>query len=159
SRGFTFEYNERGHQAYKVIEVDAATGKARAVIDERSKTFIYYNGLGPGLSAGRKYRHDIDDGKEIIWASERGGWGHLYLYNGSTGEVKNQITKGDWVVRQVDRVDDAARQIWFYAGGMNAGEDPYFTHYYRINFDGTGLTKYTEANGNHTVTFSPDRKY
>jgi hypothetical protein len=159
SRGFTFEYNERAHQLYRVIEVNAETSKARALIDERSKTFIYYNGLGPGLSAGRKYRHDVDDGKEIIWASERDGWEHLYLYNGLTGEVKNQITKGDWLVRQVDRVDDAARQIWFYAGGMNAGEDPYFTHYYRINFDGTGLTKYTDANGNHTVTFSPDHKY
>ena len=64
----------------------------------------------------------MDDGKEIIWASERDGWEHLYLYDGVTGEVKNQITKGDWVVRSVDRVDEAKRQIWFEAGGMNPGQ-------------------------------------
>ena len=159
SRAFTFEYNQRGHQVYRVIEVDAQTGKATTLIDEHSPTFIYYNPLGPGLSGGRRYRHDVDDGKEIIWASERDGWEHLYLYNGLTGKVKSRITKGDWIVRNVDRVDDAARQIWFEAGGMNPGEDPYFTHYYRINFDGTGLTKYTDADGNHTVTFSSDHKY
>ncbi len=159
SRAFTFEYNQRGHQVYRVIEVNAETGKARALIEERSKTFIYYNPLGPGLSAGRRYRHDINDGKEILWASERDGWEHLYLYDGETAKVKNQITRGDWVVRAVDRVDDASRQIWFEAGGMNPGQDPYFTQYYRINFDGTGLTRFTDADGNHTVTFSADRQY
>jgi dienelactone hydrolase len=159
SRGFSFEYNQRGHQVYRVIEVSAETGKARPLISEETKTFFYYNLLGPGLSGGRRYRQDVNDGKEIIWASERDGWEHLYLYDGVTGKVKNQITKGDWVVRNVDRVDEASRQIWFEAGGMNPGQDPYFTQYYRINFDGTGLTKLTDADGNHTVTFSPDKKY
>ena len=158
-RGFTFEYNQRGHQVYRVIEVDAGTGKARPLIDEQSKTFIYYNQLGPGLSAGRRYRHDVNDGKEIIWASERDGWEHLYLYDGVTGKVKNQITKGEWIVRNVDYIDDEKRQIWFEAGGIVSGQDPYFTQYCRINFDGTGLTRLTEADGTHTVTFSSDRKY
>ncbi|HXE08158.1 MAG TPA: DPP IV N-terminal domain-containing protein [Acidobacteriaceae bacterium] len=159
SRAFTFEYNQRGHQAYRVIEVNAQTAKPRALIDEETKTFFYYNSLGPGLSAGRRYRHDINDGKEIIWASERDGWEHLYLYDGTTGQVKNQITKGNWLVREVQYVDDANRQIYFYAGGMVPGQDPYFTQLYRINFDGTGLTKFTDADGTHTVTFSHDRKY
>jgi dienelactone hydrolase len=159
SRGFTFEYNQRGHQVYRVIEVDAKTGQARPLITEQSKTFFYYNLLGPGLSAGRRYRHNVNDGKEIVWASERDGWEHLYLYDGITGMVKNQITKGDWLVRNVDFVDDEKRQIWFEAGGMNVGEDPYFAQYYRINFDGSGLTKLTDANGTHAVVFSPDRKY
>ncbi len=159
NRAFTFEYNQRGHQVYRIIEVDAQTGKARAVISEESKTFIYYNNLGSGLSAGRKYRLDVNDGKEIIWASERDGWEHLYLYDGVTGAVKNQITKGEWLVRGVDRVDEKTRQIWFYAGGLVPGQDPYFTQYCRINFDGAGLTRFTDADGNHTVTFSPDRKY
>jgi hypothetical protein len=153
SRAFTFEYNQRGHQVYRVIEVDAQTGKARALISEESKTFIYYNTLGSGLSAGRRYRYNIADGKEIIWASERDGWEHLYLYDGVTGQVKNQITKGNWVVRNVDRVDEEKRQIWFEAGGMNTGQDPYFTHYYRINFDGTGLVALTHADGTHTISF------
>ena len=73
--------------------------------------------------------------------SERDGWNHLYLYDGATGKVKNQITKGDWVVRGVDASTRPSAQIWFRAGGMNPGKDPYFVHYYRINFDGTGLTR------------------
>jgi dipeptidyl aminopeptidase/acylaminoacyl peptidase len=159
SRGFTFEYNQRGHQAYSVIEVDPQTGKTRPLIAEQTKTFFYYSDLGPGLSAGRKYRHDVNDGKEIIWASERDGWEHLYLYNGVSGKVKNQITKGNWLVRNVDYVDDDKRQIWFETGGMVPGQDPYFTQLYRINFDGTGLTKLSDADGMHTVTFSHDRKF
>ncbi len=159
SRAFTFEYNQRGHQVYRVIEVDAQTGKARPLITETSNTFIYYNNLGPGMSAGRKYRHDVNDGKEIIWASERDGWEHLYLYDGVTGQVKNQITKGDWLVRNVDWVDDDKRQIWFDAGGSVPGEDPYFTQFYRVNFDGTGLTRLTEADATHSINFSRDHKY
>jgi len=73
--------------------------------------------------------------------SERDGWSHLYLYDGATGKVKNQVTKGAWVVRGVDSVDVAKRQIYFRASGQIANQDPYFIHYYRINFDGTGLTK------------------
>ncbi len=159
-RGFTFEYNQRGHQVYRVIEVDAGTGAARALITEESKTFIDYRPLAENRTdTGKRFRHDVADGKEIIWASERDGWEHLYLYDGLTGKVKNQITRGNWVVRFVDFVDDEKRQIWFRASGMNPGQDPYFTHYYRINFDGTGLVAFTDANGDHSVTFSPDRKF
>ncbi|HZD05873.1 MAG TPA: prolyl oligopeptidase family serine peptidase, partial [Longimicrobiales bacterium] len=152
-RGFTFEYNQRGHQVYRVIEVDAETGQARALIDERSgpDSFIHYS--------GGRYRYDVGDGSEIIWMSERDGWQHLYLYDGRTGRVKNQITKGEWVVRDVERVDEENRQIWFTAGGMNPDQDPYFLHYYRIGFDGTGLTAFTTADGNHSVTFSPSGRY
>jgi dienelactone hydrolase len=159
SRAFTFEYNQRGHQAYKIIEVNAETGQPRALIDEEVKTFFYYSNLGPGLSAGRKYRYDVNDGKEIIWASERDGWEHLYLYDGHTGKVINQITKGNWLVRDVVRVDEAKHQIWFTAGGSIPGQDPYFTQYYRINFDGTGLTRLTDADGMHVASFSKDDKY
>ena len=160
NRGFTFEYNQRGHQVYRVIEVDGQTGKARAPIEETSPTFIDYRPLNGSLSdTGKKYRFDVYDGKEIVWGSERDGWEHLYLYDGKTGAVKNQITKGEWVVRAVDWVDAEKRQIWFEAAGMDAGQDPYFTHYCRINFDGTGLVRYTQANGTHTVAFSSDHSY
>ena len=151
SRAFTFEYNQRGHQVYRIIEVDAATGKARALVNEESKTFISYS--------YKKYRYDVQDGKEIIWMSERDGWNHLYLYDGATGTVKNQITKGEWVVRGVDKVDEAGRQIWFRASGIEPGKDPYLIHYYRINFDGSGLIPLTEGDGHHTVVFSADMKY
>ena len=151
SSALTFEYNQRGHQLYRVIEVDGASGRARTVVSEEAKTFFCYS--------GKKFRQDIDDGKEIVWMSERDGWNHLYLYDGATGAVKNQITKGNWPVRSVVKVDEKARQIWFSAGGMHAGKDPYFVEYFRINFDGTGLTPLTAAEANHNVTFSPDMKY
>ncbi len=159
---FTFEYNQRGHQAYRVIEVNAETGKARAVIDEESKTFIRYAMVTPTSASsdiGRQYRYDVADGKEIIWMSERDGWAHLYLYDGVTGQVKNQITKGNWVVHTVDRVDEQNRQIWFTANGMDDGKDPYLVNYFRINFDGTGLTRFTKDDGMHQVTWSPNHDY
>jgi len=159
-RGFTFEYNQRGHQAYRVIEVDGKNGHARSLISEESSTFIDYRPLVMNQTdTGKKYRYDVADGKEIIWMSERDGWAHLYLLNGKTGEVENQITKGKWVVRAVNYVDEQKRQIWFEASGMRAGEDPYFVHGYRINFDGTGLTPLTESPGNHHLEYSKDGKY
>ena len=157
---FSFEYNQRGHQVYRIIEVDAATGAARAVVSEEPRTFFSYRPLnGNPTDHGSNWRYDVDDGKEVLWMSERDGWAHLYLYDGATGKVKNQVTKGDWIVRGVDSVDVAHRQIYFRASGMIAGQDPYFIHYYRINFDGTGLVKYTEADGNHTLVWSPDHQY
>ena len=160
SRGFTFEYNQRGHQVYRVIEVNANTGTPRTLIDEQSKAFIDYRPLVMDQQdTGKEYRHDLADGKEILWASERDGWEHLYLVDGTTGQLKQQITKGEWVVRAVNRVDEEKRQIWFEASGVRPGEDPYFVHAYRINFDGTGLTPLTEAPGNHQVEYSDDGKF
>jgi dipeptidyl aminopeptidase/acylaminoacyl peptidase len=150
-RGLTFEYNQRGHQVYRVIEVDPSTGRARALISEEPKTFFSYS--------GKKYRFDVADGKEIIWMSERDGWNHLYLYDAATGAVKNQITKGDWVVRGVDKVDEDKRQIYFRASGRTPGEDPYFVYPHRINFDGTGLTPLTDVGANHAVVYSADTKF
>jgi dipeptidyl aminopeptidase/acylaminoacyl peptidase len=159
SRAFSFEYNQRGHQVFRVIEVDAHTGQARAVISEEPKTFFYYNRSAATLQAGKRFRHDLADGREVIWMSERDGWNHLYLIDGATGTVKTQITRGAWPVRHVIKVDEDTRQLWFSAGGMNAGKDPYFQHYYRINLDGTGLTQLTSVDANHTVAFSSDMKF
>jgi dipeptidyl aminopeptidase/acylaminoacyl peptidase len=121
------------------------------VITEESKTFFSYS--------GQKFRHDLAGGKEIVWMSERDGWNHLYLYDGQTGTVKQQITKGEWVVRNVVQVNEETRTIYFAASGMDAGEDPYFVRYYRINIDGTGLLPLTPADGTHTVVFSGDSKH
>jgi dipeptidyl aminopeptidase/acylaminoacyl peptidase len=159
-RAFTFEYNQRGHQLYRVLEVDGTTGAVRAVITEESRTFISYRPLVANpRDTGRRFRYDVDDGREIVWMSERDGWAHLFLYDGATGRVKQQITSGPWVVRAVDHVDPVKRQIWFQASGREPGQDPYFLHSYRINFDGTGLTALTSANGDHVVSFSSDRAY
>ena len=150
SRAFTFEFNQRGHQRYVIGEVNAADGSIRHLVDEQTKTFIYYY---------NNYRYDLDDGKELLWISERDGWRHLYLIDGTSGQVKRQVTKGEWVLRQVDYVDETNQVVYFTASGFNKGEDPYNLHYCRINLDGTGFTDMTPENGNHRVTFSADRSY
>lgn len=151
SRSFTFEYNQRGHQVYRVLEVNAATGAVRPLIEEQSRTFIDYS--------SKRYRYDMADGKETIWASERDGWNHLYLYDSMTGKVKKQLTKGEWVVREVVYVDEVKRTVLFAASGRNADQDPYLIQYYRVNFDGTGLKALTTENANHVARFSPTFRY
>jgi dipeptidyl aminopeptidase/acylaminoacyl peptidase len=152
---FTYQKTDRGHQRFRLIEVDAVTGTARNLIDEKSETFIWTahteNTFAPV--------NWLKDGNEIIYASERDGWRHLYLIDAKEGKVKNQITKGDYVVRGVERIDEDKRQVCFRASGKNAGQDPYLVHYYRVNFDGTGLVALTDGDGQHTVQYSPDRKY
>ena len=151
SQRFTFLYNQRGHQILRIIAVDGETGEARTIIDEQSPTFIDY--------AGKQFSYTTQDTDEIIWMSERDGWNHLYLVDARTGNVKNPITQGNWVVRGVDHVDEAQRQIWFRAGGIYPEHDPYYIHYCRVNFDGSGLTLLTDGNGTHSVRFSPDRRF
>jgi dipeptidyl aminopeptidase/acylaminoacyl peptidase len=164
SRGLTFEYNQRGHQLYRVIEVDAATGNAHTLIEESSKTFINYEPLTRNqFDHGKYYRHDMEDGKQILWASERDGWEHLYLFDAQAGPgqqmTARQITHGDWVVRAVDHVDEANHEIYFEASGVDSDEDPYYVHGYKIHFDGTGLTPLTPIKADHTLNYSQDGKY
>lgn len=149
SKNILFEYNERGHQTFRVLELSAETGKVRTVIEETSKTFVNYN---------RYFRKDLTNGNEIIWMSERDNWNHLYLYDRHTGKVKNQITKGEWYVRDVIHVDEQNQIIYFSANGMVPNEDPYLLRYYRINFDGSGLICLTPEEGMHQATFSTDMR-
>lgn len=149
-RYFTYEKVDRGHQRFRVIEVDTQNGKTRSIIDEKTNTFIYEQ---------RIYTHYLPDTKEIVWITEKDGWRHIYLIDELTGKEKKQITRGNWVVRDIDSVDSKKREIWFRASGMNVGEDPYFIHYYRVGFDGKNLVSLTPERANHSVTFSPDRNY
>ncbi|MBW3623475.1 MAG: prolyl oligopeptidase family serine peptidase [Armatimonadetes bacterium] len=151
SERFTFLYNQRGHQVMRLIAVDADTGAASALIDETAKTFIDWT--------GKTFLHRIEKTGEAIWMSERDGWNHLYLYDTRTGRLNNPITKGEWVVRGVERVDEEKRQVWFRAGGIRPGQDPYYVHLCRVNFDGSGLSVLTEGDGAHRVFFSPDREF
>src|SRR5262249_58171785 len=131
---------------------DALSGKSRNLIDEQCKTFIW---TAHTENVGINPVTWLEKTDEIIYVSERDGWRHVYLIDAKDGAVKNRITKGEWVVRGVDRIDESKRQIWFRASGMNADQDPYYIHYYRINFDGSGLVALTEGNGTHIVRYSP----
>jgi len=151
SQRFTFLYNQRGHQALRIVVVDAQTGEVGAIVNEESKTLIDY--------AFKSFTRYLDETNEIVWMSERDGWNHLYLYDSQTGQVKNQITKGSWVVRGVDRVDEQTRQVWFRAGGVYPEQDPYYVHFCRVNFDGTGLVILTGGNGTHSIEYSPHKRF
>jgi dipeptidyl aminopeptidase/acylaminoacyl peptidase len=151
SSRFTFLYNQRGHQVLRIVRVDALSGETRAVVDERSETFVDYS--------GKFFSESLDETQEVVWMSERDGWNHLYVYDARSGQVRNQITRGEWVVRGVERVDPEKRQVWFRAGGIRPGQDPYYVHYCRVDFDGTRLVVLTEGDGTHSVQFSPDRRY
>ena len=151
SSRFTFTYNQRGHRVFRVLAVDATTGDVTALVREEPQTYVDY--------ANKIYYRYIEDSNEIVWMSERSGYNHLYLIDATNGAIKNSITKGDWVVRQVDKFDLVNRQIYFQAGGYDAGQDPYYVHYFRVNFDGTGLVRLTEGDGTHELTYSPSREF
>ncbi|WP_295916559.1 S9 family peptidase [uncultured Xanthomonas sp.] len=151
SASFVFDYVQRGFQRMRAIAVDAATGKAHVAVGEDAKTFVY---------ADRSYHHDVDGlGQEILWISERDGWRHLYLFDGASGRIKTQITKGEWIVRDVLRVDDAQRRIWFTASGMDAGKDPYYRQLFAVDFDGGHLTRLTQADADHDVAIADDGRH
>ena len=150
SSRFTFVYNQRGHQLLQVIAIAATSGQPRVLVDERSSTFICYSS---------KYFCEWLGDDELVWMSERDGWNHLWLYDAKAGAVKNQITRGEWVVQGVERLDRAARQIVFRAGGVHAGQDPYYTHFCQVNLDGSGRLPLTAGDGTHSATWSPDGRF
>ena len=150
SKAVTFEYNERGHKVYRVLEMSATDGSVRTLIEEKEEKYVNYP---------RIYRNYLSDGKRIIWSSERDNYNHLYMYDRATGKPTHQITKGEWYVRGVQYVDEQNEEIYFSANGMNKNEDPYLIHYYKINFDGTGMVELTPEEGMHKCCFSADHKY
>ena len=150
SKSVTFEYNERGHKTYRVLELSAEDGKVRTLIEEKEEKYVNYPLI---------YRNYLQDGKHILWTSERDNYNHLYLYDRTTGRPVRQITKGHWYVRGVQHVDEQNQWIYFSANGMNPKEDPYLIHYYRIGFDGKDLVELTPDEGMHQAWFSSDYRY
>lgn len=146
-----FLSTSRDHKIEKFRIADANTGAVREVFEEKVPT-QYESGWG-----AINWRY-LPKTNEIIWFSERDNWGHLYLYDAATGKAKNQITKGDWVVTRLVKVDEKKRELYFETDGMDK-KNPYFTHFCRIGFDGKHLTDLTPGEGNHDVSFSPDEKY
>ena len=151
-RQLGFVSTSRDHKIENLRVADAANGTVKNIFQETSPTQFE---AGQG-AVNWKY---LAGSNEFIWYSEKDGWGHLYLYNLTNGQLKNQITSGDWVVTQVLNVDEKNRVVYFNAGGREAGEDPYFSHFYRVGFDGKNLKSLTPESGNHEVNLSPDGKY
>ncbi len=146
-----FLSTSRDHKQEKLRIADAATGAVREVLEETVAT-QFESGQG-----AINWRY-LKATNEIIWYSERDNWGHLYLYDATTGKLKNQITQGDWVVTKVIKVDEKNRQLYFMANGREPG-NPYFTHFYKTGFDGKGLTLLTPEEGIHQVSLAPASDY
>ncbi len=150
SQTCTFEFNERGHKTYRVLELSAATGQVRTLIEETNDKYVNYS---------RQQRHDLSDGRHIIWTSERDGRNHIYLYDRQQARLVRQVTNGEYYVRDIQHIDEQKGYVYFSACGMNKDEDPYLIHYYRIGLNGRGLVCLTPEEGNHQAVFTSDMAY
>jgi dipeptidyl-peptidase 4 len=144
-----FVSTSRDHKDEWFRVADTETGDVRTVYHEHVPTY-YESGQG---KVNWRY---LPASNEFLWYSERSDWAQMYLYDATTGQLKNQITHGDGPVTQVLHVDEKNRVIYFLATGKEQGRDPYFTHYYRVNFDGSNQQLLTPENADHAVTPSPD---
>jgi len=138
----------RDQHRMDVVVADTTTGDVRTLIEERLNTYIESKPLR--LAA---------NGNELIFWSERDGWGHFYLYDASTGALKNRITEGEFVTTGIESVDDKARVLYFSASGREKEEDPYYTHLYRIGFDGAGLKLLDPGDASHAVSVTDSAKF
>jgi dipeptidyl aminopeptidase/acylaminoacyl peptidase len=152
AKQLAFVSTSRDHKQENMRIANTETGEVREVFEEKVAT-QYESGQG---ATNWSY---LSKTNEIIWYSERSDWGHLYLYDALTGKVKNAITSGNFVVTKVLKVDATNRVIYFEAKGKEPNRNPYFAHFYRVDFSGKNLTLLTPGDGNHLISFSPDGKY
>jgi dipeptidyl aminopeptidase/acylaminoacyl peptidase len=134
-----FSRTSRDMHRMDICIADTATGEAKSVIEERMNVYVESKPLKV-----------INNGTELLHWSERDGWGHWYLY-GADGTLKNQITKGEFVAEEIMGVDEKARALFIMAEGRENGEDPYYTHIYRVNLDGGGLKLLDPGDESHTA--------
>jgi len=142
-----FTSRSRDFRQVEVDVADSTTGKVEKLFQERSNVWMTQKPL-----------RLVDNGKELLWWSERDGWGHFYLYDGQ-GKLKNHITSGECVTDQIASVDSKTRTLFFTANGRETGEDPYYTHLYRVGLDGNGLKLLTPGNFSHAVSWPDSGKY
>jgi dipeptidyl aminopeptidase/acylaminoacyl peptidase len=100
----------------------------------------------------------LEDSDEMIWWSERSGWGHFYLY-GRDGTLKNAITSGLFRADRVSALDPKNRMLYFVGNGREPGENIYYQHLYSVHLDGTGLTLMDPGDAHHMSVLSPSRQF
>ncbi len=152
AKKIAFVSTSRDHRQENLRIADADTGAIRDVLEEKVATY-YESGNG------RVNNHVLFASNEVIWFSERDNWGQLYLYDLTTGKLKNQITSGEGNVTQVLKVDEKNRTLYFLGVGKEKGVDPYYSALYRIGFDGRGLKLLTPEDATHDVSLSPKANY
>lgn len=145
-------YIERLNRAaseFELLKGNTETGEVEVIISERSEP--YWNWRFQDADV-------INNGEEYLWWSERSGWGHLYRYD-AEGNLKNQITSGNFVTGNIMKIDTAAQTIFFEAYGREAGNEPYYQHLYSVKFDGSRMTHLTPEYANHRIFGSPEGNY
>ena len=147
--------SERGSQVVRVVEFNTHTGATRILFEESSNTVVR---LSLDKMDGAMLL-PLPDSQELIWFSERSGWGHLYLYDLRTGELKHPITQGEWLVRKVLHFDSAKRELWIQTGGREDGCDPYYLDICRVNIDTGDITTLVSNDTNYTVLSSKSEDY
>jgi dipeptidyl-peptidase 4 len=150
-----FVNTSRDYKDVTLYIADTETGSVRKIFHERDDIFFESNLTSRGVPNWRV----LHDSSEFLWFSRRDNWGHLYLYDLESGELKNRITEGDWNVVDIYHIDKESRTIWFTSVGTLDGVDPYYEHLYRVNFDGSGLTLLTPEPLDHSVSLSPGMDY
>ncbi len=146
----------RGPSRISALLVDARTGDATTVTRDSSATWVELS-----HQFGRENWEVARGSDDLVWWSQRDGWGHLYRI-GADGVVKNQVESGTYVVDRLFRVDSAARgapqAVYFSAWGKDR-DFLYYSHLYRVNIDGSGMTPLTPENGDHSIVFAPKGPY
>jgi dipeptidyl-peptidase-4 len=148
-----FASSSRDHKQVWLRSADVNTGEVRTVFTENSPTQFE---SAPG---GQPLWRMLWPTDEVLWYSERDGWGQLFLYDLASGKLKNKVTPGDGVVTGVTRINDTTRTLWFTAVGREPDQNPYYTHEYRVSLDGTHLVSLTPDDGTHAVQYSPSGRY
>ncbi len=146
-----FVSSSRDHKVATLKLADPVSGNVRTVLTESVDTYFE---SGENMVNW----HVLDKSNEIIWFSERDNWGHLYLFNLLTGQLKNQVTKGDWRVSQVHYIDQDNRVIYFTGSNKEQG-DPYFKYLYSVDLNGENLVNLTPENAQHDITWAASKKY
>ncbi|MEV0616701.1 DPP IV N-terminal domain-containing protein [Nonomuraea sp. NPDC050404] len=147
-----FLQHSRDARTLELRRLDPATGATTTLISETGETRV-----DPTPQLGEPTMAQVLDSGEILWWSQRDGWGHLYLYS-PDGEQVSQVTSGQWLVRKVLWVDQDSRQVWFLATGLGDG-DPYVRQICRIGLDGTGFTRLTDDDLDHDAISPPEGGY
>ena len=137
---FTYQWQSRDQQTLEFRAYNLASKSQQTLITETSDAWVNLNDDLTFVS---------DD--QFIWASERDGFKHLYLYNNS-GELVRQITKGDWVVDAIEAVDDETGTIYF----TGRKDTPIERHLYSVSLKGGDVKRVTQRDGFHSITFSGD---
>jgi dipeptidyl aminopeptidase/acylaminoacyl peptidase len=138
-RAWAVMFGENQKCAY-LLDIDLATGASRIVVSEQGEPRVELN----TTSYSQVAVDVIGDMEQVIWYSHRSGWGHLYRYDGKSGQLLNAVTEGDWLVRDLIDVDSRSGRILFTACGREGG-NPYLRSLYAVNADGSGLRRITPA--------------